>query len=84
MSETSKGRKTLQKIKLVMSKMNLSYSLKKYRRSGGNEIDHIKVEILPSLAVWPTKCSDNLCLYLEQGTFKEHFWVHNSTQAFRE
>lgn len=38
MYENNKGREVLQKIKLVKSKMNLRYYLRKGRGNGGDEI----------------------------------------------
>lgn len=47
---TNKDREVLQKIKLMMSKMNLRYSLRKCR-GNRDEIYYIKVEILSPLAI---------------------------------
>lgn len=48
---TNKDKEALQKIRLVMSKMKLRYSLRKCRTKGGDETYYIKVEILSPLTV---------------------------------
>ena len=48
---TNKDREALQTMKLVVSKMNLRYSLRKGRGNGRDETYYIKVEILPPFTV---------------------------------
>lgn len=71
-----------------MSKTNLRYSLRKWGGNGGDDIHYIKVEMLPPLAVWTTRCSEKLSpfpspqriIFWIRPILNIHFWVHNSAQ----